>query len=79
MYQYIQLKHFNPELNLGLEDIKSAWLLTAVPVKLKATVHRGNLVFRFPGSGKRISYSTIRKGLIKKRIVIKQPLELLPF
>ncbi len=79
MYQKIQLKYVHPGLNIGLADIKNAWLLTAVPKKLQTTVHQGLLIFRIPGSGKRISYKTLKKGLIKKSLTIRQPLRLLPF
>ena len=78
MYQYVELKYFNPGLNIGLVDIKNAWLLSALPVKLRTSVHRGGLVFRLPGPGRRISYCMLKKGLIKKIIII-QPLQLLPF
>lgn len=79
MYEEIRLKYFHPDLNIGVLDIKNAWLLNAVPIKLTTEVHRGSLVFRIPGSGKRISYRSLKKGLVKKTIILKQPLELLPF
>jgi hypothetical protein len=79
VFKEIIIRYYHPTLNIGLEDIKSAWLLIASPVKLITTLHRGNLVFRIPVSGKRISYRTLKKGLIKKKILIKQPIQLLPF
>ncbi len=79
MVEEIIITHFHPQLNIGLQDIRTAWLLTNTPVKLTTTLHRGNLVFRMPVSGKRISYRSLKKGLVKKNIVIHQSIELLPF
>jgi hypothetical protein len=79
VFKDITINYFHPVLNLGMQDIRNVWLLVGKPVKLQAGLHRGNLVFRFPGSGKRISYKTLKKGLIKKTIIIRQPIELLPF
>ncbi len=79
MYEEIQLKYIHPVLNIGIQDIRNVWVLNPVPIKLITSTHRGTLVFRIPGSGKRISYRLLKKGLIKKTIIIKQPLELLPF
>jgi hypothetical protein len=63
-----------------LQDVRNAWLLSEKPVKLSTSFHRGSLIYRLPGtSGKRISYRTLKKGLIKKKIVINQPVYLLPF
>lgn len=79
MYEEIKIKYVHPALQIGIQDIKNAWLLADVPVKLTTTIHRGTLVFRLPVSGKRISYKTLKKGLVKKTIIIKQPLYILPF
>ena len=68
-------------MQIGIEDIKNAWFLpeNEAPVKLNTIVHQGQLTYRFPSSGKRISYRQLKKGLIKKRIIVRQPIELLPF
>ena len=66
MFEEIMIKYIHPTLNLGIEDIRNVWLLTNIPVKLTTTIHQGNLFFRIPVSGKRISYKTIKRGLIKK-------------
>jgi len=79
MFENITIKYFHPDFKLGVQDIRNVWLLVGKPVKLYTGLHRGNLVFWLPGSGKRISYKTLKKGLIKKTIIIRQPLELLPF
>ena len=79
MFDEIVINHYNPFLKVGLQDIRNAWLITDDPVKLNTSLHRGRLVFRIPVSGKRISYHTLKKGLIKKRIIIRKPFYLLPF
>jgi len=79
MYEEIKINYINPTLNLGIEDIRSIWLLGDKPVKLTASIHRGALVFRWPVSGKRVSYKRIKKGLRKRTIIIRQPIDILPF
>jgi hypothetical protein len=49
------------------------------PVKLKTIIYQGLLTYRLPVSGKRISYRTLKKGLIKKKIILQQSLYILPF
>jgi hypothetical protein len=73
----------HPVYNIGLQDIRNAWLLNKPPMKLTTTTYRGNLIF-LPiaigtGSGKLISYRTLKKGLVKKTIVLSFPVKLLPF
>jgi hypothetical protein len=77
----ISIKYYYPGLQIGLEDIKNAWYLPEgkPPVKLTTIVYQGQLTYRFPSSGKRISYRQLKKGLIRKQIIIRLPLELLPF
>ena len=78
---FIEIKYYHPALKIGLENIREAWLLTDLkhPIELKTNIHQGNLYFRLPGSGKRISYRTLRKGLIKKNIKIPVAFSILPF
>jgi hypothetical protein len=79
MFENVIIKYFHPGLNVGIQDIRNVWLLEKEPVKLITTLHQVNLVFRIPGSRKRISYLTLKKGLVKKKIIIQRPLYLLPF
>jgi hypothetical protein len=79
MFEEIIIRYVHPVYNIGLQDVRNAWLLIQPPVKLKTTIYRGSLIFRFPLSGKRISYKTLKKGLIKKQIVIRKTYQLLPF
>jgi hypothetical protein len=79
MYEEIEIKYVHPAIGLAVQDIRNIWLLNPVPVKLTTTLHRGSLSFKMPVSGKPISYKTLKKGLIKQRIIIRKPYELLPF
>lgn len=79
MFEEVTIKYFHPILGIGIQDIRNVWLLSDPPVKLPVTLHRGSLAYRLPGSRRRISYRTLKKGLIKKNIVIRQPVQLLPF
>jgi hypothetical protein len=75
----ITIKYFHPHLNIGLEDVRNAWLFLGnePPVKIKTIIHQGLLSYRLPGSGKRISYRSLKNGLVKKQIIIQLPV--LPF
>jgi hypothetical protein len=77
----IEIKYFHPVLKIGLENIKDAWLLTDLknPIELKTIIHQGNLYYRLPGSGKRISYRALKKGLVKKMLSIPLQFSVLPF
>jgi hypothetical protein len=79
MFEEIHIKYVHPVLNVGFENIRSVWLLSATPSKLTTSIHQGNLIFRVPVTGKRISYKTLKRGLIKKQLLIRRPYELLPF
>ena len=79
MFEEIVIHYFHQELNIGVQNVRNVWLLSDPPVKLVVGLHRGLLVFRLPGSVKRISYQSIKKGLIKKKMIIRKPLALLPF
>ena len=75
------IKYYHPTLAIGLEDVRNAWLFVAgkQPVKLKTIIHQGNLSYRLPGSGKRVSYKKLKEGLIKKQIQIKEEEYRIPF
>jgi hypothetical protein len=78
MFETIHIRYFHPAYNIGMADIRNVWLLNEQPVRINAALHRGALVFRLPG-GKRVSYRSLKKGLIKKKIILRQPLQVLPF
>lgn len=79
MFEEITIRYFHPVLKIGMHDIRNLWLLEPFPVKLINSLHQGNLVYRIPRSGKRISYKTLKKGLIKKTMILRLPVYLLPF
>lgn len=72
MRQQIILRYLNPALNIAMADPKTVYLLTPNPVQLYPEVRRGRLVYRAHGSGRRISYNQLKKGLRKQTIIIVQ-------
>ena len=79
MEQIIICKYWNPVLNIAFYSWQQVYLIGTKSRELKPEVHKGNLVYRIPGSYKRISYATIKKGLVRKNISPVIPLQLLPF
>ena len=79
MYLIISCHYYHPGLNIAMQDVRNVWLLQTPPLKLTTATHRGTLVYRHPQTGRRISYRTLKKGLLKQTITLQQPLHLLPF
>lgn len=79
IYSEIRLKWYHPAFNIGMADLKSAWLLNEEPIALIVTVYRGRLTYRIPKTRKRISYAQIKDGLVKTARTIQQPSNTLPF
>ena len=78
MEQTIRINYFNPIFNIGLSNWREAWLLSGkYPEKLNTELYRNKLVYRKRGTNKRISYQQIKKGLIKKIMILSE--EPLPF
>lgn len=79
MFEEVIINYFHPGYNIGLQDIRNAWLLSSTPVRLSTCIYRGSLIYRIPVTGKRVSYRSLKKGLIKKTIRLRLPIQLLPF
>ena len=62
-----------------MADWKQVYLLSPVPCELKSEFYSGKLVYRKRDSNKRIGYSMLKKGLVKKDIIIKFEIPILPF
>ncbi|OSZ73879.1 hypothetical protein CAP36_17955 [Chitinophagaceae bacterium IBVUCB2] len=78
MEQIVRIQYVNTKLQIGLVNWRQAWLLSVNPaIQLTTEVYKGKLVFRVPGTSRRISYQRIKQGLIKKQIIIQQ--KALPF
>ena len=74
----IVLKYWNPAHQIAMADWQ---MVHQFPLKIKMLneVYRGELYYRMPGSHHRISYKQLKRGLQKKRIIINEELNLLPF
>ena len=72
MIEKIELYYINHRLQIGLSDVKHAYLLAPGFTPLITEVYKGNLVYRVKGTTKRISYKELKKDLVKKRKTIEQ-------
>ena len=72
MEQKIQLNYINVKLQIGMVNWKEVYLLHPHIVRLIPEVDKGRLVYRAKGVAKRLSYSQIKRGLIKKSVIIKE-------
>lgn len=75
----IHLKYVHPAYQIGWENLRTAWLLLGLPVRLNVSVHQGMLIYRLPKNGVRISYRQLKKGLRKCNRVLILPEAPLPF
>ena len=75
MVQEIEIKFISPQLKIGVADWRKVYLLSPLTI-LNVEIHKGMLVYRAKGSSKRFTYQQVKKGLIRKRMIIR---ELLPF
>lgn len=76
MLQEIKIKYFNEALQIAMVNWREVYLLKPKITKLNVEVDEGRLVYRAPGSAKRISYKTVKKGLKKKAFSIFEELPL---
>jgi hypothetical protein len=72
----VTCRYYNPLLKLALNDWREVYLLANPPGLLKTETHRSSLVYRFPKTGKRISYKKVKQGLIRQGVVLQ--LQVLP-
>jgi hypothetical protein len=79
MEQTIICKYWNPELKVAFKDWQQVFILSPVQKQLRPEVYKGNLVYRIPGSFKRIAYASIKSGLVRKSVHVIVPYNLLPF
>ena len=64
------IRYWNKKLNLGMVDWRTVYLLDKEPVLLKPEVYKGILVYRMPGTSRRIRYADFTTGVVKKKIII---------
>ena len=67
----IILEYWNENLKIGLADWKNVYQFPQIEM-MYVEIHQGKLYYRVKGSSRRVSYDQVKKGLIKKRIVIKE-------
>ena len=72
MKQRLTFKYTHPTLNIGLNSWQEVYLLKPTHMQLFPEVHRGTLIYRAKGSSKRISYTQLKAGLVKKTSIVEQ-------
>jgi hypothetical protein len=73
MVQEIEIKFINQQLKIGVADWRNVYLLSPL-TKLNVEIHKGMLVYRAKGWSKRYTYQQVKKGLMRKRMVIREHL-----
>jgi hypothetical protein len=66
MLQEIKIRYFNESLEIAMVSWREVYILKPHIKRLNIEVDKGRLIYRAKGSGKRISYKRLKKGLIKK-------------
>lgn len=69
----IILKYWNAQLQIGLADWRNVYQFPQEEIMF-TEIHQGKLCYRCKWFSKRISYDRLKKGLVKKRLVIKEEL-----
>ena len=57
------------ELQIGIADWKNVYQFPQQQL-LQKEIHQGKLGYRLKGSSRRISYDQIKKGLVKREIIL---------
>lgn len=75
MKQEIKLRYLNAELNIGLVSWKEAYALLPQVQQMNLETYKGRIIYRLKGSAKRISYTRLKRGLVKtnKTIELEMP------
>lgn len=72
MEQKILLNYINIKRQVGMVNWREVYLLRPQVVRLIPEVDKGRLVYRAKGAVKRISYSKLKTGLVKKSYIITE-------
>lgn len=73
--QVIKLRYYHPGLKVAFENWKEIYLIGEGQYfeLLSTEVYQGQLVYRVKGSSKRITWRRIKKGLLKKEVLLYLP------
>lgn len=63
-------KYYNASLNVAVANWREVYLLP--DTRLLVEYQAGQIRYREPGSTSRFSYGQLKKGLIRKQVVIKE-------
>ncbi len=69
----IILKYWNAQLQIAMQDWRTVYQFPQKE-KMLVEIHQNKLYYRNRGESKRISYQQLKKGLVKKQIIIQDNL-----
>ncbi len=69
----IILKYWNAQLQIAMQDWRTVYQFPQQE-KMLVEIHQNKLYYRNRGESKRISYRQLKKGLVKKQIIIQDNL-----
>jgi hypothetical protein len=69
----IIIKYWNAQLQIGLADWRTVYQFPQKRL-MQIEIHQGKLCYRIKGSSRRISYNRIKKGLVRKQLIIEENL-----
>ena len=72
MQVLIRCTYQNLALGIAFKDWRTVYQLLPTPHPLFPEVYKGLLVYRAKGANKRLSYTAIKKELVKKPVIIVQ-------
>ncbi len=80
LMQQIILQYYHPILEIAINNWNEVWLMAGKqPRQLHPEYYRGSLVYRLPGTSKRLSYKKIKANLCRRQTIINVPYTCLPF
>jgi len=68
--EQIIIRFYNDKSGIGIAGWKTVYQLKPKITSLIPEVYKGKLIYRSKGSSKRYSYASIKKGLVKKQMII---------
>jgi len=80
LMQQIILRFYHPGFEIALNNWNEVWLIAGNQFRqLHPEYYRGSLVYRLPGTSKRLSYKKIKASLCRRQTIIDVPFTGLPF
>lgn len=65
---------YNPIHKIAFRDWRTVYLFDQGIHFLQPELHKGRLVYRLPGTSKRWSYNTLKRGFVRKQMILREHL-----